>query len=355
MKKLFICERPYMLYKTIIRAMLNKEDEMDIVLSNHMPGMEKMEQALRDSNLFRTVFFYDDKLYQDYVKDEHLSDYVKFPKILISWPKKMGRYRTYHKMAAREKLPDGLDFSKYDEIHAIDGVSTINLRLNFDKIHYIVSEHARNNFQLNMPLHKLAVRISIILDRLNIIVAYSGCSKYVSAIEVSEKKNLVSYLKGRNIRVWNVDEKVRELTDDMKNRIFELYATAYDIPLQMETKTNVLLTAPLLEDGLISTQEKMEWCWKSLVQNYGDKECQLLIKAHPRDKTDYTKIFPDSISVDPLVTAEVLAFATNLNISKALNLYSSTIAAFEGKCECVSVGMEYVDKINNSPIGDMPM
>lgn len=349
MKKLFICERPYMLYKTIVKALLNEEDEMDVVLSNHMQGMEKMKEPLENSHLFHRVFFFDDKLYQDYIKNEHLSDYVKFPKILIAWPKKMGRYYKFHKMARREKLPQGLDFNAYDEIYAIDGVSTINLRMNFKKVSYIVSEHAKNNFQINMLLHKLAVRISLIFDRLNIIVAYSGCSKYVSAIEVSENKNLVSYLKEKKIIVYNVAEMVQKLDDKKKNKILELYALAYDKKLlDIHGDVNILLTAPLLEDGLVDTSEKAEQCWKSLVNTYADKECRLLIKAHPRDKTDYGKIFPDSIVVNNLVSVEVLAFATNLGIGKVLNLYSSTVDVFKHKCECITVGREYLDRMQDN-------
>ncbi len=349
MRKLFICERPYILYKSIVKAMLNTDDEIDIVLSNHMAGVEKMEGALKESGLFKKVFFYDDKLYQDYIRDEHLSDYVKFPKILISWPKKMKRYYSFHQKARKASLPSGLELEKYDEIYAIDGVSTLNLILNFRGIRYIVSEHARNNFQINMPLHKLAVRISIILDRLNIIVAYSGCSKYVSAIEVSENKNLVSYLKGKKIIEYNIDQMTDKLAAEDKNRIFELYASAYNMPLQVKGITNVLLTAPLLEDGLVESKEKAEACWRKLVNEYSDEGCTLLIKAHPRDKTDYKVLFPESIIVNPLLTAEVLAFGTNLHIHKAINLYSSAVAAFSNVCECITVGLEYVNTLDMIP------
>lgn len=325
--------------------MLNKKNQMDIVLSNHMPGMEKMRESLEKSNLFSKVYFFDDKLYQEYVADEHLNDYIEFPKILISWPQKMRRYYRFHKMAAKVQLPQELDFKSYDRIYAIDGVSTINLRMNFEHIHYIVSEHAKNNFQISIPLHKLAVRISILLDRLNIIVAYSGCSKYVSAIEVSEDKNLVSYLKGKKIIEYNVEEMVQTLTADMKNDIFELYASSYGMVLDTDKNVNVLLTAPILEDGLVDNFQKVERCWRTLVETYGDKEALLLIKAHPRDKTDYGKIFSGAIIADPLITAEVLAFATKLNINKVLNLYSSTVTAFTGRCECVTVGRGYIDKV----------
>lgn len=342
MKKLFICERPYMLYKSIIKAMLNESDEIDIVLSNHMAGMEKLEQPLRDSQLFHRVYFFDDKLYQEYIRNEHLEDYVKFPKIFISWPKKMKRYWVFHKKAAKEQLPEDLNFKNYDEIYVVDGVSTINLRLNFEKIHYIVSEHARNNFRINYPLHKLAVRISIILDRLNIVVAYSGCSKWVSAIEVSEDSNLVSYIKGKKLLVYDVGEIVKKLTDDQKNKVYEIYAQAYDIKIQNDRAVNVLLTAPLLEDGMLDNKKKVAQCWRNLVEQYGDPQCQLLVKAHPRDKMDYKSIFTNCIVVDPLVTAEVLAFATSLNITKVLNLYSSTVDAFADRCECVTVGVEFL-------------
>lgn len=346
MRKLFICERPYMLYKSIIKGMMNVEDEIDIVLSNHMSGMEKLEEPLRKSGIFKKVFFYNDKLYQDYIRNEHLSDYVKFPRILISWPQKMKRYYSFHKNARLEKLPENLNIKEYDEIYAVDGVSTLNLKLNFQKVNYIVSEHARNNFQINMPLHKLAVYLSKILDRLNIMVAYSGCSKYVSAIEVTANTNLVSYIKRKKIIEYNIDEMVNKLSVEKKNKIFELYASAYNMPFQIKGITNVLLTAPLLEDGLVHSIEKAEYCWKKLVSEYSDKESTLLIKAHPRDKTDYKKIFPDSIIVNPLLTAEVLALASNLNIKKVINLYSSAVSSFEGISECITVGLDYINKLD---------
>lgn len=346
MRKLFICERPYMLYKSIIKGMMNVEDEIDIVLSNHMSGMEKLEEPLRKSGIFKKVFFYNDKLYQDYIRNEHLSDYVKFPRILISWPQKMKRYYSFHKNARLEKWPENLNIKEYDEIYAVDGVSTLNLKLNFQKVNYIVSEHARNNFQINMPLHKLAVYLSKILDRLNIMVAYSGCSKYVSAIEVTANTNLVSYIKRKKIIEYNIDEMVNKLSVEKKNKIFELYASAYNMPFQIKGITNVLLTAPLLEDGLVHSIEKAEYCWKKLVSEYSDKESTLLIKAHPRDKTDYKKIFPDSIIVNPLLTAEVLALASNLNIKKVINLYSSAVSSFEGISECITVGLDYINKLD---------
>ncbi|KAI4448330.1 hypothetical protein C823_002850 [Eubacterium plexicaudatum ASF492] len=85
-----------------------------------------------------------------------------------------------------------------------------------------------------------------------------------------------------------------------------------------------------------------------MVNTYADKECRLLIKAHPRDKTDYGKIFPDSIVVNNLVSVEVLAFATNLGIGKVLNLYSSTVDVFKHKCECITVGREYLDRMQDN-------
>ena len=346
MRKLFICERPYMLYKTIIKAVLNKNDVIDVVLSNHMNGMEKMKEPLEASKLFNRVYFFDDKLYQEYVNDEHLSDYVKFPKIIVSWPRKLKRYYEFHKKASKAEFPEGLDINNYDEIYVIDGVSTINLKLNFEKRNYIVSEHARNNFQIKIPLHILAVNISKVLDKLNIFVAYSGCSKYVSMIEVTENKNLVSYLKNKKIVEYNLDSQIKMLTAEEKNKIFSIYASAYKVPIYSENMINILLTAPLLEDGLVENYEQMKQCWEKLISKYADEGSFIMIKAHPRDKTDYKKIFPNSIIIDSLITAEVLALSSTLNITKVINLYSSAVAAFEGKCECITLGMDYLKEIN---------
>lgn len=327
-----------MVYKAILKAM-NTSDCIDIVLSNHMPGLEKLYKPLVDSNIFHKVFYYNDVLYQDYIKDEKLSEYVKFPTILWKWPQKFARYVRYQRLARKEKKPTGLDFRVYDEILANDGVSVMNFMLNFEKIPYVVSEHGRGNFRNKVPLHILAVYISIVLDYLNIAVAYSASSKYVMAIEVDKNEDLVGYIKKRKkVRECRISELENALTDAGKNKVYQIYAQAFNLPCQFEEEINLLLTGPLAHDGILATEQDQLNCYYDIVSKYCDSNKKLLIKPHPRDSVEYTERFPDALVIDKIVTSEVLSFCSSLKIDTVITIYSSSVPAFKKARNMVVLG-----------------
>lgn len=343
MKQLILCERPFMVYKAILKAM-NTNDSVDIVLSNHMPGLEKLYQPLVDSHIFHKVFYYDDALYQEYIRDEKLSEYVKFPDILWKWPKKFVRYLRYQRLARKKKKPKGLDFRCYDEILANDGVSALNFMLNFEKIPYVASEHGRGNFRNKVPLHILAVYISIVLDYLHIAVAYSASSKYVKAVEVDKNEGLVGYITRRKkVRECRISELESALTDGQKDKVYKIYAQAFGLPDQFEEEINLLLTGPLAHDGILASEEDQLNCYEDAVSKYCDKEKKLLIKPHPRDSVNYAQRFPDALMIDKIVTSEVLSFCSSLKIDKVITIYSSSVPAFQKAKDMVVLGDSFLN------------
>lgn len=335
-----------MLYKAILKA-FNSDDEIDIVLSNHMPGLERIYNCLSESNIFNKVFYFDDDLYQDYIKNEALVNYVSFPNILWAWPMKLRRYFKYQKEARKKELPDGLNLYGYDEILANDGVSTMNFKLNFYKIPYVVSEHGRGNFRIKVPLHILAVYLTIFLDRLNIIVAYSGSSKYVKAVEVDRNEDLVCYIKRKEIRECRINQLEERLSEEEKDKIYRIYAKAYGIPEKFDGEVNLLLTAPLAHDKTVATVKDQLNCYQDAVDQNCDSEKPLLIKPHPRDTVDYSNIFPDAIIIDKVVTSEVLSFCKSLKIDKVLTIYSTSISSFRRAKEMIVLGADFLDLYNH--------
>lgn len=352
MKQLILCERPFMLYKALLKA-FNSHDTIDIVLSDHMPGMEKIYTPLTESGIFNKVFYFDDDLYQEYIKDESLSDYVSFPNILWAWPVKLKKYFKYQKSARTKKMPIGLDFNDYDEILANDGVSTLNFKLNFEKIPYVVSEHGRGNFRIKIPIHILAVYLTIILDRLNIIVAYSGSSKYVKAVEVDRNKDLVCYIKRKEIRECRISQLEDNLSGEEKNRIYQIYAQAFDLPLAFTGEVNLLLTGPLAHDKAVASEQDQLKCYHDAVYQNCDMKKPLLIKPHPRDTVDYHSIFPDAIIINRLISSEVLSFCESLKIDKAVTIYSTSISSFRNAKELVILDSDFLNAYNhqNSYVG----
>lgn len=345
MKQLIICERPFMLYKALLKAMNNTNNDMiDIVLSNHMPELGKMYHPLVESGIFHHVYFFDDDLYQDYIKDESITDYVKFPNILWAWPQKLKRYFRYQKEAKSKKMPEGLNLKSYDEILANDGVSTINFRLNEEKIKYVVSEHGRNNFRNKVPLHIAAVYISIILDRLNIIVAYSASGKYVKEVEVDRiDDQLVGYIRRKPLRECRINSLEESLNDEKREKIYQVYAKAYGLPMEFHQEVNILLTGPLFHDKLVESEEDQINCYRDAVAQNCESDIVLMVKPHPRDTVDYTKVFPNALIVDKVVTSEVLSLCTSLKINKVVTIYSTSISSFRKAKEMVVLGGAFLD------------
>lgn len=348
MKKLILCERPYILYKALLKALAEPDETVmyDIVLSNHMPEMKSLYQPLKESKIFHKVYYYDDWLYQKYIENENLTNYIKFPQVLWSWPQKLKRYFAYQKCAKKEKKPKGLDFKKYDEILANDGVSTMNFKLNKEKIPYVVSEHARGNFTIKIPLHILAVWITVLLDRLNILVAYSGMSKYVTAVEVDSSENLVGYIKRKKIRECNIKNMEESLSEEEKYRLYQVYAKAYHLPEKFDKEVNLLLTNPLFDDKIFDSKEEQIQCYQDAVNEFMDQSLTLMVKAHPRDKVSYEQVFPNAIIINKVVTSEVLNCCKSLKYNVVLTAFSSSILSFQTAKKRIVLGEQYLRKYN---------
>lgn len=348
MKQLVLCERPFMLYKAILLAMNNKGDVIDIVLSNHMPGLEKMYHPLLESKIFNRVYYFDDYLYQDYIKKESIIDYVRFPKILWTWPRKLGRYLKYQKKACKLELPKGLDLYGYDEILANDGVSAFNLILFRKKIGHIVSEHGRGNFRNKVPLHIVAVYLSMFLDKWNIVAAYSGMSKYVTELEVDRNEDLACYTKRKKIRECRMNDLEQALTPDEAERVYQLYALAYGLPEVYTEEADLLLTGPLAHDRVVESEQDQINCYKDAVALNSTGGRKLIIKPHPRDPMDYRKIFPDALIVDPIVSSEVLSLSNTLCIDKVITVYSTSVSSFKKVNQIVVLGGQFLDNYHRT-------
>ncbi len=344
---LLICERPYALYKAMVRSVHHEDCSYDIVISNHSLGMEQIKESLIESRLFENVYYFDDKGYQTYVSGETLSDYISFPKIIWAWPKKLAKYFKYHSDSRNIVIPEGLDFSVYDEIIANDGVSALNFYLFDKKIMHVVSEHARNNFKIKVKLHILAVRITMMLDALGILPAYSGMSKYVNMIEVSDNNDLVNYIKKKTIRVFNVDDCISQLSITEKQKIYETYAKAYNLPLFFDRKADLILTAALARDGLVKSENDQLICHKSIIDQYTDSDLHyVIIKPHPKDTLDYKQINEDLIVVDPAISAEILGLCETLHYGNVITIFSTAILSFKDAENCVVLGPEYLHPFN---------
>jgi len=89
----------------------------------------------------------------------------------------------------------------------------------------------------------------------------------------------------------------------------------------LQSKKAILFTQPLSEDGVITEEEKIE-IYKKILEKEEMKE--LVIKAHPRETTDYTKYFSDVCVLQEKTPFE-LYLLHGLRDKKVITLFSTAV------------------------------
>lgn len=341
-KRLFICERPYPLYRTLVKC-VDDDQHNDIFVSNHVEGMEKMYTVLKDTTIFENVFFYDDDMYRKFYAYGSVREFSKFPRGICILLKKLQLYIKLQKEAKDIILPKGLNIDNYDEIYVNDATSTIMFYLCHKKKKFIWVEHAKNVFQLKLGLVlRICYSIMPALEKFGIVYSLHGTSKWVEAIEVNNNQNLIPLIRKKKIREVDIDKILENMSSEDKNYIFELYCKAYNVVLDKTKPFYIILTAPLFLDGLVCSEEEQIQVYKNLIgRKIGTYE-NVLIKPHPRDKIDYKKYMPDVVIGEGSMSAEVFNLATGMQLEGVYGIKTSTVAAFSNAKHKESYSAEQV-------------
>lgn len=159
-----------------------------------------------------------------------------------------------------------------------------------------------------------------------------GLSKHVSHIyltgiakvpvEISDKVNLVSIE-----RLWKLCSVQR------KQEILKLFGLSEDI--SCNEKSVLLITQPLSEDNIMPEQDKLN-IYKEIVNHYGEN--RILIKPHPRERTNYQKLFPAAQVLNSYFPIELLTLTgEEFSIKTVVTIFSTSIYSFHD-CEKVIIG-----------------
>jgi len=351
MRRLFICERPYPLYRTLLRA-IDSDDQIDIVLGNQVDGMEQMYNELVESEIFGNVYFFDDATYKEFVKltiMEHQQKpqnmFLKLKKLYLPMIRKFFSYLKLQQKAKYIKFPENLDFDSYDDIYVNDCTSSLNFYLYHKKKEVICVEHARNVFII-FNTSEVFSNVLEFLDRLHISYALRGACRYNKAVEVSENsKDIYKPLQKKKIIELPLEDLVGKLSDTQKERIFELYRKAYGIPGVESKVVDVVITQPLTVDGYVKNMEKQIEVYQKIIDSYSQDSDLILVKPHPRDFADYAKLNGNIKIVHPCVSSEILAISQSLKIRNAITISSTSVGAFSSAENTVVLTKDYCKKV----------
>lgn len=332
MSDVYICDSSYHVFVTLIKAMLG-EKKVKLVLCTNDVLPDYVIDNIKMLNLFTDVMILSD-LEQIDSKLDYSESYFKRGRSL---KKQLDSYVDY-------------EFTTSDEYYIFNDNSIMGKCLNAHKIKYNLIEDGLNVFRLNTiksnNYQESRVRRSI-RKFFNAGFYCYGESKYSKTIEVNSDKDLLIKIPKRKLIVEPRASLFASLSKEQKEIIINVYLTKEELvgirkslDEVSDGKVSLLITQPLADDK-ITSKMMHEKFYSDIVEQYS--EGKLLIKPHPRDNYDYTKIFPDAVIIKQnYLPIEALAFLGNYNFYKAITWCSTSIEAISFCENTEYLGIEYI-------------
>lgn len=185
------------------------------------------------------------------------------------------------------------------------------------------SAHGYINFSTPQTLelsHKFSV--SALSDGLSDLTLFPKYLKtpsiqhcYATSLESAPKEasNKLSFI--------DLKKEWQRLTLNEQKKIATVFGVTPKELEILKTKKVILITQPLSEDGIVTEIDKQR-LYKSILSNYSPDE--IVIKPHPREKTNWSLLFPDTPIISRRVPAELLS--DMINLKKVCTFFST--AAF---------------------------
>lgn len=142
------------------------------------------------------------------------------------------------------------------------------------------------------------------------------------------------------VKIFNLKKLWNKKNDIEKQEILTVFGFNEDSIKNIRNRKYILYTQPLSEDNIVLEEEKIE-LYSKILENY-DRSC-IILKKHPREKTDYKKIFPDIEVIDQVFPAELLVLL-DIHFEKAITIFS-TAALTDDKVKVDFYGTEIHSKL----------
>lgn len=222
---------------------------------------------------------------------------------------------------------------------------------NFSRIKKLIIKKQLSIFAINdlgiMRKYTKGLKVNIIEDGIVDYVPYIKKNKNIKeqiikvidfCFGIRERKSMFSslgfidniYLTGLTKIPTEIKSKVKIVklnilwdnkTEAQKKEILHIFGVDKNIYKQIDEIKVLLITQPLSEDRIINEEEKIE-IYRQILSKY--KEEDVIIKPHPREKTDYLKYFPKSKILEREILLELLIL-NGLKVRRVITLFSTAV------------------------------
>lgn len=312
MTNVYIVSTPYHLLISIIKTILSNRIGKDFIImyTNHLSPITLKRAEL----IFKKSFCYN--------RMDILSNLISLKLSQIP----------FFSHLVRQKYGLNENWYKKNQIFIFNDNSYFGCLLNTYKIEYNLIEDALNFYRHN-PLE--LNHHSKLYDLLGFHWDYLSQSKFTKTIEINNTQNL--WLKSTKIIVCDREKMFKSLEKKDVEKIAEIFDYH---PLNMPdyNEKTLLLTQPL-DEGLMTRSKKIR-IYKYLVEKYAIGK--LYIKVHPREKEDYSKIFPEAIILgNQSIPFEAYQLIENFKFKRAITTFSAVIDAIFCAEEKITMGLEW--------------
>lgn len=145
------------------------------------------------------------------------------------------------------------------------------------------------------------------------------------------------------VELINLKELWNKKSFEEKEEILDIFSFDKNIEEKIKGRDIILFTQPLSEDDVITEEEKIN-IYKEIVKKYPKEK--LIIKTHPREKTNYKERFKDYLVLDNPFPFEILNLL-EVKFSKGVTLFSTAALSLGEDVEVDFYGTEVHPKIFN--------
>lgn len=143
------------------------------------------------------------------------------------------------------------------------------------------------------------------------------------------------------VEIINLKKLWDNKTSDEQNEILDIFSFDLNIKEKIKGRDIILFTQSLSEDNIITENEKIEIYLKIIKKYPKDK---LIIKTHPREKTNYKNIFKEYLVLDNPFPFEILNLL-DIKFNKAITLFSTAALGLGENVKVDFYGTEVHTKI----------
>ncbi len=147
-----------------------------------------------------------------------------------------------------------------------------------------------------------------------------GLEKNVKKIYLTGMSNIFKGIEEK-VEIINLKNLWNNKREEEKQEILNLVGINPEDRIKIEKAENILITQPISEDDVVTEKEKID-LYRKIVTEFGEEN--LLIKPHPRELTDYKKIFPKATVIGKDFPFEIISIL-NIEIKNLITLFSTSI------------------------------